>query len=115
MSIDTPKTIDLNYIKSSQFREIACDGVVGGLTPHNKIWVAFYSERFPIPRIVRQPLVETEVPGQFKLDASKAPEHLDGRVGTIRNVEFGAYLSIELAIELRDWLDKQIKMTEGAS
>lgn len=114
MTGDSPQTIDLNYLKTPDFREIACDGVVGGPTPQGKIWVAFYTERFPLPRIVRHGLIETG-PGEFKLDTSVAPEQLDGRVGLIRNVEVGVYLSAATAKDLRDWLNKQIETLTGAS
>ncbi len=108
MAVESPKTIDFNYIKSGDFREVSCDGVVGGPTPQGKVWLAFFTERFPLPRIVRHALQETSVEGQLQLDASIPPEQLDGRSGVIRNVEFGVYLTREIAIELRNWLDKQI-------
>jgi len=43
------RTVDINYIKSADFREVACDGVIGGPTPNQKLWVAFYTERLPCP------------------------------------------------------------------
>ena len=112
MAADKPTTIDLNYIKSQNFREISCDGMVGGPTPHNKIWVAFYTERFPLPRIVRHAIVETGNPDEFQVDLKVPAQQIDGRVGIIRNVEFGVYMSVQVAVELRDWLDKQITDTK---
>jgi hypothetical protein len=41
-------TVDINYLKSISFREVACDGVLGGPTPHGKLWLAFYTERLPL-------------------------------------------------------------------
>lgn len=113
MSVDSQETVDLNYIKSQTFREVACDGFVGGLTPNEKIWAAFYTERYPLPRIVRYAIVETETPGEFKIDQSVPPVQVDGRSGIVRNVEFGVYLSLQTAIELRDWLNEHIARLGG--
>lgn len=112
MPVDTAKTVDLNYIKSQTFKEISCDGIVGGPTPHNKIWLSFYTERFPLPRIVRHAIVES-APGEYAIDPAVEPQQLEGKSGIIRNVECGVYMSIETATELRDWLDRQIKTIRG--
>ena len=53
---DEASFIDIHYMKTSDFREIACDGALGGPTPHGKLWLAFYSERYPLPRVMRQKL-----------------------------------------------------------
>jgi hypothetical protein len=113
MSDDTNKTLDFNYVKSNTFREVACDGIVGGATPQNKIWLSFYTERFPIPRIVRHKIVETNIPNEFALDPNVEPQSIDARSGIVRTVEFGVFLSVETALQLREWLDGQIKSAKG--
>ena len=113
MSNDPASTVDLNYLKSPNFREVSSDGIVGGPTPNGKVWVAFFTERYPLPRIVRHALVETDVAGQFRLDDSIPAQPIDGRAGIVRNVEFGVYLSVQGAKDLRDWLNKQIDSIGG--
>lgn len=107
-------TIDLNYLKSEHYREAPCDGVVGGVTPHRKIWLAFYAERYPMPRIVRHALSKTEREGQVEIDSAVPPQNIEGRSGLIRNIEFGVYLNLDTATGLRKWLDEQIKQLEEA-
>jgi hypothetical protein len=47
-----PAKIQFHYIKGPDYREAACHGVIGGPTPAGKVWLAFFSERGPIPRVV---------------------------------------------------------------
>ena len=102
-----PKAIDVNYQKSLLFREISSDGVVGGPTPSGQVWLAFYTERFPLPRIIRQNIIPADEPGEFRLsDEHGVPVEL--KSGIIRNVEIGVYLSVEAATQLRDWLSRNI-------
>ena len=44
-------------MKSNAFREVACDGALGGPTSQKKLWIAFYTERLPIPRIAEYNVV----------------------------------------------------------
>jgi hypothetical protein len=105
---DNPRTVAINYLKSNDFREIACDGAIGGLTPRGKLWVAFYAERFPLPRIVEHDLVrDEENPDQVAIDLTSG-RVLESRSGIIRHIEFGAYLTVDAAKGLHDWLGKQI-------
>lgn len=105
-----PSTIDVHYLKSEGFREVACDGVMGGPTPHGKLWLSFYSERFPLPRVVRQEVRPVE---GDRFETSGPGSVLESRSGMIRNVEFGVYMSVETATQLRDWLTKQIELFQG--
>jgi hypothetical protein len=109
---DRPTTVDINYVKSVDFREIACDGVVGAPTPRGKLWVAFFTERLPLPRIVRHNLVQGPEPGDLSIDPNKEPSIIDGRAGVIRNVEFGLYLTPQVAQDLHEWLGRQLRNLE---
>lgn len=109
-----PTTVDINYVKSADFREITCDGVLGGLTPRSKLWVAFYTERLPLPRIVRHELKQAAESGVLTIDPNKPGTLIEGRVGVIRNVEFGLYLTVDTARQLHEWLGRQIIETEKA-
>lgn len=108
---ETPRSphIDINYIKSHDYRETACDGALGGLTPKGKLWVAFYTERFPLPRVVRHTLRPAEQEGTFVLDATDTGVPLESREGLVRNVECGVYLNLESAQNLYDWLGVRIQ------
>lgn len=110
-----PTTIDLNYLKSADFREVACDGILGGPTPQGKLWLAFYTERFPLPRKVRHGIERTnDDRWQFRGNDDGSP--LEGLTGIVRNVEFGVYLSIETAEQLHQWLGTKIEeLKEGSN
>lgn len=112
MSDEKRNTVDINYIKSNGFREIACDGVLGGPTPRGKIWLAFFTERLPLPRVVRHELTTTDV-GVQMVDPDKPPTIIDSRAGVVRNVEFGLYLRVETARELYEWLGHHIDAVES--
>ena len=106
-------TVDIHYIKPTAFREAACDGVIGGPTPNGKIWLAFYSERFPLPRIMRQTLVKQDGEASLRFDASVPATVIESRQGIIRSVEFGAYLTLETAKQLHAWLGEHIAASEN--
>lgn len=105
---DEPRsTVDIHYIKSNDFREIACDGALGGPTPPGKLWLAFYTERLPLPRTVRHELVANDQ-GGISVAPDRPGKVVEGRAGVVRNVEFGLYLSQDTARELQRWLEKQL-------
>jgi hypothetical protein len=72
--------------------------------------MAFYSERYPLPRIVEyhvQPPPSGSNTVEFN-EATAKPDSIDMRQGCIRHVEFSTYMDIETAERIRDWLTKQI-------
>jgi hypothetical protein len=105
------RTIDVNYLKPPYFREAACDGIFGGPTPQGKIWVGFYTERLPLPRIIRHKIAEISE-GQFRVDENDAGVPIESRSGVIRNMEFGVFLSAETARQLHTWLGEQLSTLE---
>lgn len=106
-----PDKLKFHYIKSNGYREISCDGAIGGPTPQGRIWVAFYAERFPLPQVVEHTILPVEGEGSaYTIDASEKANVIEAKDGIIRNVEIGTYLSVEAAEALRDWLDRNIKM-----
>jgi hypothetical protein len=106
---DTQSTVDINYLKSVAYREVACDGAIGSLTPKGKLWLAFYTERLPLPRIVRHELISSTEPQELRIDPDKPGVTIDGRAGVVRNVEFGLYLSVSTARKLHEWLGSQLE------
>lgn len=105
LDIKSGERLKISYIKTSAFREIACDGVLGGPTPQGKVWLSFYTERMPIPKTVEHTL-EVNEEGVARL--SEKPTILDSREGIIRNVEFGVFMNRSVAEQLRDWLSRQL-------
>lgn len=103
---DDASFIDIHYLKTTDFREVACDGALGGPTPHGKLWLAFYSERFPLPRVMRQK-VNTSAQG-VRLDNETPATVVEARHGLIRNVEFGVYMSLDTAADLHQWLGEYL-------
>jgi hypothetical protein len=107
----TPDTLQFHYIKSPNYREIACHGVIGNPNPSGKIWVAFYAERSPIPRVVEYSMpsvTEGQTTVQFNEVTAGAPISIESRRGVIRHVEFTAYLDLEVAERLQKWLGDRI-------
>ncbi|HEY8031547.1 MAG TPA: hypothetical protein VIF02_03955, partial [Methylocella sp.] len=84
----TPETLEFHYIKSPDYREIACHGAIGSPTPTGKIWVAFYAERTPIPRVVGYniPSVPEGQPLQFSESTAGPPVSIEARQGVVRHV-----------------------------
>jgi hypothetical protein len=110
MASEDPKsTIIINYIKSLSYREAACDGAVGSVTPTRKLWLAFFTERLPLPRIVRHEMIPSPEGNGLTIDPDKPPEVIEGRAGVVRNVEFGLYLSPSAAKTLHEWLGSQLE------
>ncbi|MER9702183.1 hypothetical protein [Mesorhizobium sp. M0146] len=109
----TAPTIDVHYLKSKIYREVSCDGAVGGPTPTNKIWIGFYSERLPVPRVVRHQLLATETEGEFVMDPNAQPVPIEARTGIVRNIEFGLYLTPAAAKTLHEWLGIELAAIKG--
>lgn len=110
-----PFKLQFHYIKGSEYREIACHGVIGGPTPIGKLWISFYSERSPIPRMVEY-VVPPPPAGttSFQFEEAKAtPDLIEGRRGVIRNVEFTGYFDVEAAERIYQWLGTQIEQMKS--
>ncbi len=102
MPEERPAGVQYHYIKSSQFRVLHADGIVGGPTPNGLIFLGLYSERSAIPQIMVHDITEA---GQI------GPERIDDRIGKkgiVREVEVGAVMSIETASVVISWLQERI-------
>ena len=100
--------LTINYIKSQNFREVGCDGVVGGTTPRGKLWCAFFTERFALPKVVKYPLHARGPEGEYLIDEEEK-RIVEAKEGIVRNIEFGVYLSIDQAENLKIWLTEEIE------
>lgn len=88
---------------STSFRELHVDGAFGGLTPPGFINVNFYAERVAIPKSTEYKLTDHNALGEVLSNS------LDSKVGVIREYEFGIYMNISTAIELKNFLEKKIE------
>ncbi|MCH7511734.1 MAG: hypothetical protein IIB19_05135 [Chloroflexi bacterium] len=95
-----PSAIGFDFIKSNVFRVIHADGVWGGVGPHGHIQMAFFSERFPIPRRVDFELRE----GRLGQETGR-----DTREGIVREIETEIIMNVAAATSLRDWLTTKIE------
>ena len=105
MAKEKEQEISFEYIKSNSFKVVRVDGAHGSVSPHgDSIQMAFFSERFPIPK--------KEV---FRLGG-------DGKVGecinkeqrksVIREVEVEGMVTITAAKAIHTWLGEKIKEAE---
>ena len=106
--------LQFHYIKSPDYREVGCDGVLGGVTPRRKIVMSLFSERGPIPRLVEYDLHVSGDEKSFEFDEGFAtPSHIDTRHGIVRHVEVTSYLDVDVARRLQKWLGDRIAEIEG--
>src|SRR5437870_13056089 len=106
MNEPAPKKLRIEYQKSQSFRVIHADGAYGGTSPRLQLFVAFYSERFPIPKVLT-----------YEMGVKGAPEHeileeRDSKEGIIREVEVGVMLDINAAKGFAAWLNQQVEALE---
>lgn len=108
-AVPGPIKLSFHYVKSNDYREFSCHGVLGGYTPQGNMWITFYAERPAIPRTIEYE-VPVDASGGFTFDeASATPANLDTRGGLIRHVEACTYLDLDTAERLHLWLGSQIE------
>lgn len=94
------KTLKFSYNKTPNYRAYNVDGVFGGLAPKNKIFIEFFSEKFPIPDSVIH---------EISLDKTLGKEiEKKGIEGIVREIECGIYLDIATAVAIADWLHARV-------
>ena len=108
--MDHPEeTIRFEFIKSNLFRVIHADGAFGGLTPRLGIFINFYSERPPIPKVLVHRVSETSgVLGE------EIREKRESKTGIVRESEVGVCVDVEVAKSLVVWLQDKIHAIEDA-
>jgi hypothetical protein len=106
--------LQFNYIKSPQYREVACHGAIGGATPQGGIWMSLYAERTPIPRVVEWDVPKPEGGDTIRFDETAAgpPSRIETRHGVIRHIEVTVYMDLEMAKRLHLWLSTHIANLE---
>lgn len=100
------RRVRFDYIKSTAYRVIHADGVVGGLSPRLDVQMNFWSERFPIPKQV----VHVVQPDGTLGD--EVPSERSVRQAIVREVDAGVVLDLEVAKALVHWLAERIEEAE---
>src|SRR5258708_3439237 len=96
---ETPSDkIRIEYIKSNLFRVVHADGAFGGTSPRLELFITFYSERFPIPKILVYEVSPTGAHGEEVLAERET------KAGIIREAEVGVMLDLPAAKSLAAWL-----------
>lgn len=99
-----PSKIDINYIKTSDYRTFHVDGVFGGITPSGKMNLILFTQRGVIPQKVTR-----EISEEGFLGGRVAKE---GKTGIVREIEAGLVMDLDIAKSLRDWIDDKLKTFE---
>jgi len=102
----SPKQLRIEYKKSQSFRVIHADGAYGGTSPRLQLFLAFYSERFPIPQVLT-----------YETSASGAPEReiiqeRESKEGVFREVEVAVMMDLPAAKGFAAWLNEQVAALE---
>lgn len=107
--------LQFHYIKGPDYRELFCDGAIGGLTPSGRrICIAFYAERGPIPRVVEFEVGAVGEGQPVQLDeANTKPSRVESREGVIRHIESSVYVDVDVAKRLVEWLNARISESES--
>jgi hypothetical protein len=103
MDDHSPTKLSFQFIKSSGFRIIHADGANGGITPRGNIFLAFYSERIPIPEVVTHQLNPDGTLGP------EIPEERKMKSGVIREMDFGVMMDVPVAEALHLWLGQLLE------
>ena len=99
---ETPDAVDFHFIKASHFRVVHVDGVWGGVTPSTQnIAVGFFSERLPIPTLVKHQLKEGGAVGK-EIDR-------DTRTGVVREMEVELIMNKATAMTFLEWFKTYLK------
>ena len=93
--------VSFDYIKSNSFRVIHGNGVLGGLTPSGDIHMAVWNQRQPYPKRVSYAVTSDQQLGD--------QVELDVREGLVREVEVGVVMSPSTALEVIEWLQRQLE------
>ncbi len=106
-SLIPAQTVTFDYIKSNSFHSILADGVIGGVTPHKHIHMAFFNERTAIPRRILH---------ELKKDGSLGDiSGMETRNSIIREMNVDVFMTLAVAKSIHEWLGKKIKETETIS
>jgi hypothetical protein len=94
------KVIEIHNHKNPLYRSVYADGVIGSITPSNKVSLNFYASRKIIPKAITYNLNDDGTLGS-PIDVSE-----DSKKGIIREIEFNVYMDRKAATNLYLFLQK---------
>jgi hypothetical protein len=92
----------IEYINSHSYRMVRADGAFCGTSPRLELFISFYNERFPIPRVLVYQATDSGTPGEEILEDRESKE------GIIREVEVGITMDLPTAKSFAAWLTQKV-------
>ena len=102
--------IRFQYVYPEDYQPAPVNGVHGGVTPRGEVVLHFYHERPMLPKVI-----EHEVTEQGRLGPMVVSQEDLGKPQFLRVVTGGAVMTIKSAVELRDWLSRQIEHAQSGA
>lgn len=104
-TLDNDKSsLRFDFVKSHYHRVIHVDGVLGGITPNDKIHMAFWSELVSIPDSIEYSYMSDEEPPEVFVNISES---------FTREIEDSFILDIATAKVIFSWLRDRISELES--
>lgn len=101
-----PDKLRIEYQKGNLFRVVHADGVYGGTSPRLDLFIAFYSERFPIPKVLTYETSPTGAP------IHEISSERESKEGIFREVEVAVMMDLNAAKGFAVWLSEQVAALE---
>lgn len=98
--IPAPANVEIFYEKNPLYRTIHADGLIGGPTPNNSIYLGFYASRSVIPKSMTH-----NINDDGTLNSTGTPG-ADSKSGIFREIEIGVYMSKDTAKDMYEFLKK---------
>lgn len=92
--------ITFKYVCPSDLRDLHVNGLWGGVTKNDEVYIHFFSERGPIPKTATHDLDDQGFPGK------EATLELGGDI--VRLVQCSIAMTAATAVVFRDWLNERI-------
>lgn len=102
-----PKSVDMHYLKTNNYRTYHVDGIFGGLTPDgNKLYIELFVQRVVTPTKVKHAINQD---GTLGKEIGKR----EGKSGIIREIESGIIMDINVVRTFKKWLEEKINQHEN--
>jgi hypothetical protein len=98
--------IRIEYVKSHFFRLVRADGAIGGTSPRLELFITFYNERFPIPRVLTYEATPEGAPGE------EIRSERESKEGIIREAEVGITMDLPTAKSFAFWINEKVAELE---
>lgn len=97
-----PEKLRIEYIKSNFFRVVRADGAIGGTSPRLELFITFYNERFPIPKVLVFDATPDGAP------AEEIRSERESKEGVIREAEIGITMDLPTAKSFATWINEKV-------